>query len=105
MALEPGPDARGTAHARYNVAEVGKLLLNAHHVQFTFSPVSMGFPRQRHWSRLPFPPPETLPDPETEPAFPALQAYSLPLSLLGSPPSKSTLKVLSLQMKNSLNLH
>ena len=25
-------------------------------------PVSMGFPRQEYWSRLPFPPPEDLPE-------------------------------------------
>ena len=31
------------------------------------APLSMGFPRQERWSGLPFPPPEDLPDPETEP--------------------------------------
>ena len=34
---------------------------------------------------LPFPPPGDLPDSGVEPAFPALQADSLPLSHLGSP--------------------
>ena len=29
--------------------------------------LSMGFPREEYWSRLPFPPPEDLPDPGTEP--------------------------------------
>ena len=38
--------------------------------------LSMGFPRQEHWSVLPFPPPEDLPDPEMELASPALQADS-----------------------------
>ena len=36
------------------------------------APLSMGFPRQEHWSRLPFPPPGGLPDPEIQPTFPAL---------------------------------
>ena len=30
------------------------------------APLSMGFPRQEHWSGLPFPPPGDLPDPEIE---------------------------------------
>ena len=51
------------------------------------APLSMGFPRQEYRSGLPFPPPEDLPDPGTEPespASPAWQADSLPLSHLGS---------------------
>ena len=32
----------------------------------------MGFARQEYWSGLPFPPPEDLPDPEIQPASPAL---------------------------------
>ena len=35
-------------------------------------PLSMGFSRQEYWSGVPFPPPGDLPDPETEPASPAL---------------------------------
>ena len=35
-------------------------------------PLSMGFPRQKYWSELPFPPPGDLPDPRNEPKFPAL---------------------------------
>ena len=45
----------------------------------------MGFPRQEHWYRLPFPSPGDLPDPGIKPTSPALQADSLPLSHLGSP--------------------
>ena len=30
-------------------------------------PLSMGFPRQEYWSRLPSPPPEDLPNPDMEP--------------------------------------
>ena len=32
------------------------------------TPLSMGFPRQEYWSRLPFPPPRDLPDPGIKPA-------------------------------------
>ena len=37
-----------------------------------------GIPRVEYWSRLPFPPPGDLPNPEVEPRSPALQADSLP---------------------------
>ena len=42
----------------------------------------MGFLRQEYWRMLPFPTPGDLPDPGVEPASPALQAGSLPLSHL-----------------------
>ena len=45
----------------------------------------MGFYRQEYWSGLPFPSPGDLPNPGIEPASPALQAGSLPLSHQGSP--------------------
>ena len=48
------------------------------------APVSMGFPRQEYWSRLPFPSPRDLPNPGMEPVSPTLQADSLPLSHLRS---------------------
>ena len=35
-------------------------------------PLSMGFSRQEYWNGLPFPPPEDLPNPGTEPSSPAL---------------------------------
>ena len=35
-------------------------------------PLSMGFPRKEYWSGLPFPSPEDLSDPGTEPTSPAL---------------------------------
>ena len=41
-------------------------------------PLSMGFPRQEYWSRLPFSSPGDLPDPGIKPWSPALQADSLP---------------------------
>ena len=34
--------------------------------------LSMGFSRQEHWNGLPFPSPEDLPDPGTEPMSPVL---------------------------------
>ena len=43
------------------------------------APLSMGFFRQEHWSRLPFPPPGDLPNPgigSGSPVSPALQADS-----------------------------
>ena len=46
----------------------------------------MGFPRKEHWSELPFLSPGHLPNPGTEPASPALQADSLPLSHWGGLP-------------------
>ena len=39
--------------------------------------LSMGFSRQEHWSRLSFPSPEDLPDPEIKPGTPAFLADSL----------------------------
>ena len=44
-----------------------------------------GFPRQEHWSGLPFPPPAHLPDSGTEPTPPVSTKDSLPLGLQGSP--------------------
>ena len=48
------------------------------------APLSMEFSRQEYWSRLPFPSPGELPDPEIRPRSPALQADSL----LSEPPGK-----------------
>ena len=36
------------------------------------APLSMRFPRQKYWSRLPFPSPEDLPDTGIEPMSPTL---------------------------------
>ena len=46
--------------------------------------LSMGFPRQEYWSKLPFPSPGDLPDPGTNPQSPTSQADYLSLSHLGS---------------------
>ena len=51
---------------------------------------SIEFFRQAHWSGLPFPPPEDLPNPgikPTSPVSPALQMDSLPAEPMGKPPS------------------
>ena len=48
------------------------------------APLSMQFPRQEHWSGLPFPSPGDLPHPGIEPRSPALQADALLSELLGS---------------------
>ena len=49
-----------------------------------WTPLSMGFPRQKCWSGLPFPSPGDLPDPAIEPRSPELQADTLP----SEPPGK-----------------
>ena len=49
------------------------------------APLSMGFPRQEHWSGLSFLPPGDLPNPGIEPRSPALQVDSL----LPKPPGKT----------------
>ena len=49
------------------------------------TPPSMGFSRQEYWRGLPFPSPGDLPSPGIEPAPPALQMGSLPLSHQESP--------------------
>ena len=49
------------------------------------APLSMGFPRQKFWSGLPFPSLGDLPNPGIEPASPALWPDSSPLSHWGSP--------------------
>ena len=50
-------------------------------------PVSMGFPRQEYWSRLPFPSQEIFVNPGMEPVSPALQVDFFFTSVLpGKPP-------------------
>ena len=49
------------------------------------APLSMGFSRQEYWSRLPFPSPGDLPNPEIEPGSPALQADALSSEPPGKP--------------------
>ena len=51
------------------------VLIHFSHVRLSYpmdcspqAPLSMGFPREEYWSRLPFPPPGDLPDSGIEPA-------------------------------------
>ena len=46
--------------------------------------LSTEFSRKEYWSGVPFPSPEELPNPGTEPWSPASQADSLPFELQGS---------------------
>ena len=48
------------------------------------APPSRGFSRQEYWSGLPFPSPGDLPNPDTEPRSPALEADTL----TSEPPGK-----------------
>ena len=52
--------------------------------------LSMGFPWQECWTRLPFPSPGYLPNPGIEPVSPALQADSLPSEPPGKPFTEMT---------------
>ena len=47
----------------------------------------MGFSRQEHWSGLPFPSPEDLPDPGIEPGSPTLEEDALTSEPPGKPKS------------------
>ena len=49
-------------------------------IEASQAPLSMGFPRQEHWSGLPFSPPGDIPDSGIEPMSLAWQVDSLPLS-------------------------
>jgi len=51
----------------------------------------MGFPRQEHWSGLPFPPPGNLTNPEIKPTPPALAGGFF----MTEPPGKPKLVVTS----------
>ena len=72
-------------------SEVAQLCVQLFATSWTvayLAPLSMGFSRQEHWSGLPFPSPEDLPDRGIKPGSPALQADSLP----PEPPGKLTEK-------------
>ena len=50
------------------------------------APLSLGYPRQEYWNGLPFPSPGDLPDPEVEPASPALAGGFFITEPPGKPP-------------------
>ena len=60
------------------------------------APLPMEFPRQEYWSRLPFPPPEDLPDPGIEPTSPALAGRFFTTEPAGKPSLKPAEKPLLL---------
>ena len=64
---------------------VAKLCLTICNPMNCMQPLSMGFPRHRYWSGLPFPSPGDLHNPDVQPASPALRADSLVLSQQGGP--------------------
>ena len=49
------------------------------------APLSMGFPRQKYWSGVPFPSPGDLPDPGIKLASPALARGFFTTESLGKP--------------------
>ena len=57
--------------------------------------LSMGFPRQEHWSGLPFPSPGDLPNTGIEPRSPALKTDSLPSEPPGKPIYKEDRRVMN----------
>ena len=85
------------------VAQLSRLFVTPWTVEHQ-APLSMGFSRQKYWSGLPFPSPEGLPDPETEPGFPALQADSLPSELQGRSSLYTYLAKCILLNETTLNL-
>ena len=68
------------------------------------APLSMGFSRQEHWSGLPFPSPEDLPDPVIEPRSPTLQQILHLLSHQGSQGSMRYIRILFEAWTISLDL-
>ena len=58
------------------------------------APLSMGFPRQKYWSELPFPSPGDLPNPGTEPVSTALAGGLVSIEPPGKPHSLTYITVL-----------
>ena len=83
---EPVPPGKPLRHLYCHclVAESCPTLLQPQALQPARLPLSMGFPRQEHWSVLPFPPPRNLPDSGTETTSPALAGGVF----TGEPPGK-----------------
>ena len=65
----------------------------------------MGLLRQEDWSELPFASPGDIPDPGTEPGFPALQADALPSEPPGKPQYVALDKVESCLLINMVALY
>ena len=69
------------------------------------APLFTGFPSQEYWSELPFPPPEDLPDPGTEPASPALAAEFFTTEPPGKPQQYRQHPINTLLKKVNLSGH
>ena len=59
-----------------HVCSVAKLCLTLRDPMDCQGPLSMGFPRQEYWNRLPFSPPGELPTPEIEPFLSCVSCIS-----------------------------
>ena len=64
------------------------------------APLSIGFPRQKYWSRPPFPSPGDLLDPEIEPTPPALAGRFFTNESPGKPNRSITYWISNCLMKN-----
>ena len=62
----------------------------------------MEFPNQEYWSRLPFPSPGDLPNPGTEPAFPALAGGFFTTEQPPGKPNSSMLWDYSMYMRKTM---
>ena len=60
------------------------------------APLSMEFPRQEYWSELPWPSPGDLPNPGTEPSFPAFAGGFFTTELPGKPMTLYTSAIIQL---------
>ena len=78
---EPREGKQNKAKQEKSLSRV-QLFVNPWTVAYQASP-PMGFSRQEYWSGLPFPSPDDLPNPGTEPRSPALQADSLAVETPG----------------------
>ena len=67
------------------------------------APLSMGFPRQEYWSRLPFPPPGDLPNPGSNLHLLHWWADSSPLHPLGIFPTGHCISLLWLKLQNTIH--
>ena len=66
------------------------------------APLSMGFSRQKYWSRLPFPPPGDLPNPEVKPRSPASPALAGGLFTTG-PPANSSKSIYEIKFHKTIH--
>ena len=86
----PQTEEPGGLHTVHRVTKSNEHTYTSHKIKILYNYIasqaslSMEFSRQEYWSRLPFPPPGDLPDPEMESASPALAARFFTTAPLGS---------------------